>query len=156
MQENTTIQVSRSRALALRETFPNLTYDEIIQRLLGQDTFTPDTRVLEFTKLIKPGYQDEQIRQPGVNGLITGTLMHFPPGPSGLVEVRIVLQGSRGGNDPIFPSLEDAFVALDDSDLAVTGLAIPVQSRDNIRVEWYNYDGGFAHTVPVFVLVSRG
>lgn len=153
--ETTTIQVSRESAASLRSSYPTLTYEEIIQRLIANDLTFLDTRILEFTKLIKPGYQDEQQRQPGVKGLITGVLMHFPAGCLGLVEVRVVRQSYKGGEAPVVPSLEDSFIALDDINFRATSLAIPVEARDIIRVEWRNYDGGFAHTVPVFVFVSK-
>ena len=155
MPDVTTIQLSRESAASLRAAHPNLTYDEIIQRLVSQDLVTPDTRVLSFSKLIKPGYQDEQARQPGTKGLVVAVLMHFPAGASGLVEIRVVKQSHGGGKDYIVPSLEDSFIALDDTEFVAAPLSIPVESRDTIRTEWYNYDGGFAHTVPVFVLVSK-
>ena len=154
-ETTTTIQVSRESAASLRSIYPNLTYDEIVQRLVSQDLVTPDTRVLEFSKLIKPSYQDEQKRQPGYKGLITAILMHFPTGTCGLVEVRVVKRSHGGGQEYLAPSLEDSFIALDDTEFTSGPLSIPVESRDTIRVEWYNYDGGFAHTVPVFVLVNK-
>lgn len=149
------MQLSRESAASLRSIYPNLTYDEIVQRLVSRDLLTPDTRVLSFTKLTKPGYKDEQSRQPGNKGLVTAVLMHFPAGTSGLVEVRVVKQSTKGGQDYIVPSLEDSYIALDDTEFVAAPLSILVEPRDTIRVEWYNYDGGFAHTVPVFVLVSK-
>ena len=155
MAEMTTIQVSKESAATMRQTYPNLTYEEIVRRLIAQDLVDLDTRIIEFTKLIKPGYQDEQVRQPGTKGLITAVVMHFPTGTCGLVEVRVIKQSHKGGQEYLVPSIEGAFIALDDAPFVSGPLSIPVESRDTIRVEWYNYDGGFAHTVPVFVFVNK-
>lgn len=148
----TTIQVEQETADMLKTSFEGMTYDAAIRRLLaGFDSANAGTEILTFRKTILAAQSDEQDRRVGVKGIIIAAFMHFPPGTNGLVEVRIVL----GGTDAIVPSQENTFIALDDETFPATGLSIPVSPGSIVRVEWFNYDGAFAHTVPVEVIVMK-
>jgi len=155
MVQQTTIQVSRQTADIIRRLFPGFTYDQAIQILaVSSADEAKVTRILPFSVTANPLTRVEQTRNPGVDGKIISAHLHFPSGPSGLVDVRIMLNSSAG-DTPVVPSIDDAFIALNDATLDVFDLNIKVGTADKIRVEWYNYDSGFSHTIPVEVIVER-
>lgn len=158
MTTTTTIQVSRNTAESLKRLFPGYTYDEILKKVAsGQavDLLSQlDNYIVPFKKTINPATWDEENRRVGLHGVITSALMHFPAGPIGLVEARIMLN-SKGHDRPIVPTLEDSYIALEDETYEATGLCIPVAPGDVIRTEWYNYDGKEPHTVPVEVTILK-
>lgn len=158
MSDNTTIQVSRDTADSMRRLFPGLTYEEIIRKFAtGQAldlTSQLDSHTIPFRKTINEATWDEEKRRAGVLGVIIAAYIHFPAGPCGLVEVRIVLE-AKGGERPIVPSIENTYIALEDETYPSTGLSIPVEPNDIIRTEWYNYDGKEPHTVPAEVVIMK-
>lgn len=153
----TTVQVDQSTAEALKQLYPGLTYDEAIRRLMAGFPFSPraDTYILDFILSINPATWNSQRRQAGINGVITGAFIYFPAGPSGLVEVRVQVEYRGGGRKNILPTRDDSFIALDNTPFFSSGLSIPVAANDAVVTDWYNYDGGFAHTIPVFIFVTR-
>jgi hypothetical protein len=74
--------------------------------------------------------------------------LHFPSGPSFLVDVRLLLRTGRFERQ-IVPEEISTFIALDDVFMPLTGLSIPVTAGANLIVEWSNTDDTYAHTVPV-------
>lgn len=86
---------------------------------------------------------------------IISIIIHFPPGPQFLVDVRVVLR-SKGSKGKVLlaPTEEDAYFSLDDTLLPLTGLSIPAAEGDTVEVEWRNFDGAFPHRVPVEVIVN--
>lgn len=170
MPDPTTIQVSREVAELLRKILPGKTYDEALRTVLsiqgsenvlsrrsesaGAEVQTKDTRVLDFVLKINPATKNELVARPNVGGLITAVAIFFPAGASGLVEVQITKISDKA-REKIIPSREDSVIALDDELFFAQGLSIPIEDRDQIRVEWFNYDGGFAHTVPVYIFVTK-
>lgn len=121
---------------------------------MTQEVYTPSTRVLPFSKAVAALTKVTEDRQCYHDCDLFAAYFHFPPGPNGLVEVRVLIHG-RGGDQQAIPSPEDSFLALDNTTLPVTGLAIPVNRGDNIRVEWNNYDGANAHRIPVEILLRE-
>lgn len=110
--------------------------------------------VIPFAKDINPATRDDQVRRVPFQGRIRGVDILFPPGPSNLVEVRLMLS-SGGVYDPVFPGVDDTFIALDDITIDDENLDVSVKPGDELRVEWWNHDGGFAHNVPVLVTLEK-
>ena len=158
MADTTTIQVSRETAESMRRLFPHLTYEEILRKLAsGQalDLMSQlDSHTIPFRKTINPATWDEEKRRVGVLGSINAAYIHFPAGPTGLVEVRIVLE-TEGSERQIVPSVDRTYIALEDDTYQSAVLAIPVSPSDILRTEWYNYDGLNAHTVPAEVVIMK-
>ena len=61
----TTIQVSRDIAETIKRTYPSLSYDDVLRRLLAGTLshLGTDTSILDFRKTINPATQNEEIRR---------------------------------------------------------------------------------------------
>jgi hypothetical protein len=160
MTQPTTIQVSRETADLLKQLFPSFTFDQSIKAVtaLAVDsgaTSAHNTRTLPFRVPANPLTVVEQQRIGGVDGKIIGVIMHFPEGCAGLVEARVMLESDSLGEIPVFPSIDETFIALNAETTDQEDLDIKILKTEKIRVEWWNYDGANVHTVPVEVLVEK-
>ena len=110
--------------------------------------------VLPFTKQVAAATMDLAVRRCAVEGQIIAAYLHFPPGANALVEVRILL-ASRRGEVQVVPTPSETFIALDSVTFPAENLFVPVEVGDDIRVEWWNFDGANPHRVPVEVILAR-
>lgn len=154
------IEVRREFNEALRNLFPGLPREEQIRnlRLLfdqGQPVEAPVsvTEVLEFSISVPALTRVTQNRYILADSHITQAFFHFPPGPSFLVDVRVLKLFGRT-EEQIIPTQRDTFIALDAAILPLTGLRIGMEAGSEIQVEWLNYDSANAHEVPVIMVVS--
>lgn len=110
--------------------------------------------ILSFTQEVPAATSLTKQRSVSMAGAVEAVRVHFPSGTQGLVEVSVLLhkQGSVGAY-PIAPSELDDGIALAGGDAVFDGLDIEVNPGDVLEAEWRNYDGGFAHTVPVEITV---
>ncbi len=155
MTTSTTIQVSRELAEKLRRQFPGLTYEDAIKRYVeGEGTLSSD-RVLFFSMVVNPSTQKEVSKRVGLIGKINEVQFHFPAGTGSLVQVKLMIKRKKGDDESLIPSQENSFIFLEDVDYTSRNLSIPVNRDDTLRVEWWNYDSAFAHTVPVTVRISE-
>ncbi len=154
----------RTRAQAMREAFPGLSSVQQLARLneiAGQqvveeeeETFrTPEnfrgrTASLAFRQTVPAATRQTQSRRLSFNFTMTSAYFHFPPGPSFLVEVRVLRRAGRSLRQ-VLPTQEGTFFAFDNTILPVIGLAIDFDENDEVVVEWSNYDDTYEHTVPV-------
>lgn len=149
MDDVTTVQVSRSTAEALRRM--GGTYDEAIKRVVETP---PISKVLTFKKTVAVLQSDQEDNRVPFDGVIEKVVMQFPAGCNFLVDARLLYRVADH-EYYVIPSVEDQFISLDDA--APTFVtSFPVRAGKTLRVEWYNYDDTWPHTVPVIItMMSR-
>ena len=125
-------------------------------RLLQEEV--PETigvsAIIPFKKTVATAYQDEQDRNISFAGKVADVIMAFPAGPHQLVDVRLLYLPKNGGQICLVPSLDDAFIALDD----FTAIFYPnslIVPPGILRVEWWNYDSLNPHSIPVIVTLTH-
>ena len=111
------------------------------------------SQILPFRKSVAAVTQDEQAQTVSITGVVENVVMAFPAGTQQLVEVRLYYLPSGGSQRFIVPSIEGAFIALDDFTATFTP-RFPIKGPGRLVVEWYNYDSLNSHSVPVVVLIS--
>jgi len=111
------------------------------------------SRVIPFQKEVATAYQDEQNRSIMSDGIIRDVVMAFPAGCQQLVEVRLIYSPKGGSRQFIIPTLEEAFIALDDF-TQVFQPHYPIKGPGVMTVEWWNYDSQNVHNVPVTVVIA--
>ena len=125
-------------------------------RLLQEEV--PETigpsAIVPFKKTVATAYQDEQDRNIAFSGKVADVIISFPAGPHQLVDVRLIYLPKNGGQVCLVPSLDDAFIALDDFTAIFhpNSLIVP---PGLLRVEWWNYDSLNPHSIPVIVTLTR-
>jgi len=144
MEDFTTVQVARSTADRLRQL--GGTYDEAIRKIAEPLQIS---KVLTFKKTVAKLESDYEDNRVPFDGIVMRVVMQFPAGCNFLVDVRLLY---RVGDHEyyILPSLEDQFISLDDATPSFI-TSFPVSAGKTLRVEWYNYDDAYPHTVPVIV-----
>ena len=107
------------------------------------------SQIMSFSRSIPSLVEDFQEFGVKKSGRMTQVVMHFPPGPQFLVDVRIGVK-PRGSNGIIWivPSEDESFIRDDDAVKPFSVEAV-VSAGDVVRVEWKNFDGANAHEVPV-------
>lgn len=153
--------VARQRLnAALRELFPNLPREEQLRRfiqLIGGSTAPVEelkrAEPVVFFKKVEAATQDEQVRRCPLTGFITTAIFQYPAGPSYLVETRILLRDGRADRQ-IIPSEEGTFINVDATTVSLP-LLVPVRLGQDLVCQWYNYDGGFPHRIPVILTISE-
>ncbi len=75
------------------------------------------------------------------SGQLNQIIVHFPPGCSALVDVRVFLNSEQ-----ILPNL--GYLALDDA-TPTFSFAKVIRMGDNLRVEMVNTDDTYPHTISV-------
>ena len=130
---------------------PGTTYDETIKKILEvQKTYT-----ISFKKTTAALKVESEEHAVPFDGVVTDIVMNFPSGCEFLVDVRLIYMAGKTEHF-IMPSVDGSFIALDDSSPHFR-VQYPVRAKDRLRVEWWNYDGGNSHCVPVIVtLMGRG
>ena len=106
--------------------------------------------VIPFLKRVAVSTQDNQSRLIPLNGTVQDVVMVFPAGCHQLVEVRLVYSPKGGSRDFIIPTVDEAFIALDDT-IVVFHPQYPVKAPGSLEVEWWNYDTINTHSVPVVI-----
>jgi uncharacterized cupredoxin-like copper-binding protein len=106
-----------------------------------------------MVKSVDASYQDEMEMELDQAYIVRQVVMSFPAGCHQLVSVRLVYSGKGGSNLNLVPSIDGAYIALDDATVTFTPEAL-VQTPGKLRVEWWNYDIGNAHQVPVIVTLE--
>jgi len=146
---STTISVKRSTAEKLRQL--GGTYDEAIKKAVE---VPPLSKVLTFRKTIASLESDHEDNRVPLDGVVEKVVMQFPAGCSFLVDVRLLYR-IDDHEYYVVPSVENQFISLDDA--APTFItSFPVRAGKTLRVEWYNYDDTYPHTVPVIVtMISK-
>jgi len=145
MPETTTIQIGKDVAGALKTISGGGTYDEAVRKLL-LTSYRPAASI-PFKKTVPSlEIESEEHRIPH-DGIVTRVVMHFPPGCSSLVDVRL-LYIEDGKEYYVVPSIEDKFIALDAA-TPVYEPKFPVKQGKILKVEWYNYDDTYEHTISV-------
>lgn len=144
MEGSTTIQVSRSTAEALRQL--GGTYDEAIRKVVERPQIS---KVLSFRKTVAKLKSDHEDNRVPFDSIVTSVIMQFPAGCNFLVDVRLLYRVADH-EYYIIPSVENQFIALDDA-TPTFHTSYPVSVGKTLRVEWYNYDDTYPHTVPVVV-----
>ena len=112
------------------------------------------TAVLSFNESINPATKRQEQRRAPFNGTLTEAHFIFPDGPSGLVEVRLLQTAGRSARQ-VLPTQDGSTFALNNQDLHLLDLDMPVVAGDSLIVERANYDGGFAHSIPVTLVVTE-
>ena len=112
-----------------------------------------DSHVLTFSRSIPAATANAELQRVPFDAYIVAVFIHFPPGASQLVEVRLTAEVA-GSLRYILPSKEDAYIALDDSFIPFLGLRFLIPAGSTLRAEWYNYDGANSHTVPITVVIA--
>lgn len=153
----------RAQAARMREAFPDLSMNQQfaeIERLAAvadqeqeEPARTPDqfkgrTATMTFRQLVPAATRQSEAQRVSFDLTLTSVYFNFPPGPSFLVEVRLLRTSGRATRQ-VLPSQDNTFFAFDNTLLPMVGLAIDFLASDNIVVEWSNYDDTFPHTVPV-------
>lgn len=110
--------------------------------------------VLSFRKSVAAATYDNLSKSVSAQGVITQAFVSFAPGPNFLVEVQIY-RVRQGSEQIIIPTERDTVLVGDDALFAFDVNSIDVQLGDELRVDWYNYDGGNAHTVPVVLVIAK-
>ena len=111
------------------------------------------SQILPFQKSVPAVTQDEQAQTVSITGVVENVIMAFPAGTQQLVEVRLYYLPSGGSQRFIVPSIEGAFIALDDF-TATFSPRFPIKGPGRLVVEWNNFDSLNSHNVPVVVHVS--
>jgi len=112
-----------------------------------------DSATIPFMKTVAAATQDEEDRSIARNGNMNTVVMAFPAGCHQLVKVRLMYFPSGGGFELIVPSIDEAFIALDDFTLVFQPNKL-IKAPGKLRVEWWNYDSLNTHSVPVIVTIS--
>ena len=107
------------------------------------------SQIMSFSRSIPALVDDFQEFSVKTDGHMTSVVMHFPPGPQFLVDVRIGVK-PRGSNSIIWivPSEDESFIRDDDAVKPFVVDAV-VTVGDVVRVQWKNFDGANPHEVPV-------
>lgn len=114
-----------------------------------------NTAVITFIHETPALNQARDQRRAPFAGRITQATFDFPSGTNGLVEVRLLwTQGKL--QEQVIPKQDGTFIAGDGSPIVLSGLTIPVDKSGEIMAEWNNYDGAFAHKVPVTLTLEEG
>lgn len=148
---------SRQQAAALlQRLFPGLPLDEQQRRFLAR--FAParprgQTNTLLYRKTVPSATRDSQQRRVPFNGVLRDVFLHFPSGPSFLVDVRLLIRSGRTERQ-VVPEEVDTFISLDDAFMPLIGLNVPTLAGDNLIVEWSNTDDTYSHTVPVTCILA--
>lgn len=146
-------------ASLLERLFPGLPLAEqqrlFIERFGGRRAGITETTTIKFSRTVPAATRQTETRRIGFDGFLRDVFLHFPPGPSNLVEVRL-LKRKRRSEVQIVPKEFDTFIALDNTILPLTQLGIPVDAGDELICEWNNYDSTYPHTVPVICTVQAG
>lgn len=103
---------------------------------------------LPFKKSVPSEYQDEQERLVNRTSIVDWVLMSFPAGCQHLVDVRLTYHPTDGGPRYIIPSIEESYIALDDTTVIFSPVYL-VERPGKLRVEWWNYDTLNSHEVVV-------
>lgn len=86
------------------------------------------------------------------DGKVSQIVMHFPPGCSGLVDVRLrYFQGTMPTN--LFPSQDEQYIALDAATPNYSDINFTVKHGDTVKMEVKNYDGLNSHTISSQVVI---
>lgn len=162
MTTQTTGGLSERRrfSAALREMFPGLPRSEQLRRLrlllggVAPEAPTGLTETLTFSLTVPAATQDTQRRYVGAPSTLVAAWFNFPPGPSYLMEVRVLYRRARSERQ-IVPAERGTFVALDNTILPLTGLSHRLTMGSELIVEWNNHDDSYSHTVPVTLIIRR-
>ena len=144
MEEITTVQVKKSTAEMLKRV--GGTYDEAIRKAVELPQVS---RVLVFKKTVTKLESDYEDNRVPFGGIVTRVIMQFPAGCNYLMDVRLLYRVDDR-EYYILPSVEGQFISLDDAAPPFI-ISFPVNAGKTLRVEWYNYDDTYPHTVPVIV-----
>ena len=108
---------------------------------------------LPFKKTVAALVGDSQEFMIQQDGDISEVTMHFPPGCSGLVDVRVLYM--RGSEESfVVPSVDGQYVALDSATPTYRNIGYPVKKNGRVRVEFENHDSLNPHTVSVQVVIT--
>ena len=108
-------------------------------------------KTLVCDRNIPKATQVTQHHTVGVLSMLTSITATFPAGTKGLVHLKVHLLGEAGtGETRILPTEYDdrEAIALDDGQIRVATLYL-VEPGQLYEVTWSNYDGVYAHVVPV-------
>lgn len=142
----TTIQVEQETAERLRQSFPGMTYDVAINRLISAPRKSSS---IPFTKTTAVLEEDSEEHRVPFNGIITEVTMYFPKGCEAAIDVRLLyFEGKE--KQFVVPAIDEKYIALDNS---VTPFVVnfPVKANGRLKVEFLNYDDTNEHTVSVIV-----
>lgn len=109
---------------------------------------------MSFRQSVAAASRAEQIWTSPWTGYIHAVYIQFPPGPSFLVDVRLMVN-DQGADRQVVPDIDGTFIALDSAVIDLTGVNFEIGAGARVRVEWRNADGGFSHTVPVVVTLRE-
>ena len=104
-----------------------------------------------FRKKIPPSQKLEEFHRVPYDGVVSNVTMHFPPGTSSLVEIRLVYLVGKT-KYLLVPAIDDTYIALDGTSMPFP-ISFPVQRDNRLKVEYYNYDGKYEHTVSVIAIL---
>lgn len=96
-----------------------------------------------FKKEVLALTESYELKRAEMNGIVKDIIVHFPPGCSSLVDVRVFM-----GTTQVLPRI--GYIALDDA-TPTFGIQESIKSGDTIRVEWVNTDSTYPHTISVIV-----
>jgi len=142
----TTIQIEQETADKLRALFPGMTYEAAITRLI---TAPRTSSTIVFKKTIAALEEESEEHRVPFDSIITEVTMHFPPGASALVDVRLLYFYGKEKNF-VVPTLEGKYIALDDATPSFV-VGFPVKKEGRLKIEFLNYDSGNEHTISVIV-----
>jgi hypothetical protein len=151
--------VAQGRSSPLNTTFsilfPNQPREEQERRFLNIIASLTDDRfriseVLSFSLDVETATQRTQRRLVTRDSKINTVAFHFPPGPSFLVDVRVLVRSGRS-EVQVIPTQRGTFISLDDALLILTELGVPLNAGSEVIVEWNNFDSAFPHKVPVII-----
>lgn len=108
--------------------------------------------VLPFKKSVSASTQDDMDRPLPFSGVVKDVIFSFPAGCQQLVDTRLLYLPKGGSSERIVPSVDDAFIALDDFSAVFTP-NFPVVYPGSLRVEWWNYDSLNSHSVVVVATI---
>ncbi len=142
----TTIQVEQETAERLRQSFPGMTYDVAINKLISAPRKSSS---IPFTKTISTLEETSEEHRVPFNGTITEVTMYFPAGCEAAVDVRLLyFEGKE--KQFVVPAIDEKYIALDDTSTSFI-VNFPVKANGKLKVEFLNYDDTNQHIISVIV-----